>query len=316
MKRDSRVMSACMLLLAGLLPAVSALADDYPSRPIQFIVSTAAGGAVDTFARVVGDQLSSSLKQPVVVIDKPGANGVIATEYVATSKPDGYTLLVTYEAHTVNPYLMKNVPYNARTSFIPVTLLATNPMVLVVNKSVPATSLAELVALAKQKPGKLNAAQFGSSMLVPLKLLNARADVDIVPIAYKERSAATTDLLEGRIDMMFVSVVSIAQHIKNGSVRALAVTTPERSPALPDVPTVQEAGIPGYDFRAWNGILAPAGTPDAVIRKLQTEIVKALQVPSVQQRLSEQAKIVGSSSSEFAKVIDDELALWAKMNLN
>ena len=297
--------------------AAAAAAADYPSRPIRLIVPFSAGGTSDFLARTIAERLGGRLGQTVVVDNKPGAGGNIGSAAVAQAEPDGYTLLLgTVGTHAINSSLYKKMPFDAVKDFAPVTLVAAVPNMLVVHPSLPVKSVAELVELAKAKPGKLNFASSGNGSSIHLsgELFKTLAGVDMTHVPYKGSGPAVADLLGGQVNMMFDNMPSSLPHVKAGKVRALAVTSAKRSPAMPDLSTMAEAGIKGYDASAWFGILAPAGTPPAVVDRLNAEIVKVLHLPEVADRLSQQGAVPTTSTpQEFAAYIRAETAKWAKV---
>ena len=294
-----------------------AKAQDYPTKPIRLVVPFAAGGATDVLARLVGERLTASLGQQVVVDNRPGAGGNIGSDLVARAEPDGYTILMgAVGTHAINPSLYPKMPYDPVKDFAPVTLVASVPNVLVVNPEVPANSVQELIDLAKAKPGELNFASSGNGTSIHLsgELFKAMTGTDIVHVPYKGSGPAVTDLLGGQVQMMFDNMPSSLPHVKAGKLRALGVTSAKRSPALPEVPTIAEAGVPGYDATSWFGILAPAGTPEPVVTRLQGAIVQALGEPEMRQRMADLgAEPVGDTPAEFGQFIAAEIAKWAKV---
>jgi tripartite-type tricarboxylate transporter receptor subunit TctC len=294
-----------------------AAAQDYPSKPIRLIVPFPPGGGNDTMARTVGHQLTAALGQQVVIDNRAGAGGIIGAETAAKAAPDGYTLFLGgVGSHGINPNLHAKLPYDPVRDFAPVTLIASAPLILVVHPSVPAKSVKELIQLAKAKPGQLNFASNGaggSSHLAAemFKMMTATA---MVHVPYKGLSPALTDLLSGQVQLMFSSTVAILPQVRAGRLRSLALTAAKRSPALPDVPTVAESGVAGYETASWYGVLAPAGTPQPIVDRLNREIVRIVQLPEVRERLAaEGAEPVGNSPEEFAAHIKRELARWAKV---
>jgi tripartite-type tricarboxylate transporter receptor subunit TctC len=304
-------------IVAGLALAGPAKAQEYPSKPIRLVVPFAAGGATDVLARLVGERLTASLGQQVVVDNRPGAGGNIGSDIVARAEPDGYTILMgAVGTHAINPSLYPKMPYDPVKDFAPVTLVASVPNVLVVNPEVPAKSVQELIDLAKAKPGELNFASSGNGTSIHLsgELFKAMTGTDIVHVPYKGSGPAVTDLLGGQVQMMFDNMPSSLPHVKAGKLRALGVTSAKRSPALPEVPTIAEAGVPGYDATSWFGILAPAGTPEPVVTRLQGAIVQALGEPEMRQRMADLgAEPVGDTPAEFGQFIAAEIAKWAKV---
>lgn len=308
-----RALLACAA--AGIASGV--WAQEYPSRPIKLVVPYAPGGATDILGRTLAEKLSQSIGQPVVVDNKPGAGGLIGANFVAKSPADGYTLLVSSAAtHAINKFLYSSMPYDQVKDFASVTLLATYPNVLVVHPSVPAKSVSELIDLAKAKPGTLNFASTGVGGTSHLagELFKMMTGTDIVHVAYKGSGPAVTDLLGGQVPMMFDSVASALPHVTAGKLRALGVTGKSRSPALPQVPTVAESGLPGFEASAWNGINAPAGTPPQVLRRLNAEILKVLALPEVKERFAKVgAEPAGGTPEQFDAFMAAETEKWGKV---
>jgi tripartite-type tricarboxylate transporter receptor subunit TctC len=296
-----------LLCAAGL-----ACAQSYPARPIRLIVPFPPGGGNDTVARAIAQEASPALGQSIVVDNRPGAGGIIGAQEAARAPADGYTLFLGgVGSHAVNPNLHSKLPYDAIKDFAPITLVASAPSVLVVHPSVPARTIAEFTAYTRANPGKLNYASNGngSSSHMAAVLYETNAGVKMTHVPYKGLGPALTDLMSGRIELMFNSIVAIVPHIQSGKLRALAVTSRKRSSLLPEVPTIAESGWPEYEAGSWYGILAPAGTPPAVIERLHAEIVKSLKTAEVQKRLAgEGAEIIGSTPAEFAAHIKGELA--------
>ena len=306
------------IALAFVLAAGHAAhAQTYPSQPIKMIVPFTAGGTTDILARTIGQKLGESLHQPVIVENRPGAGGNIGADAVAKAKPDGYTILMgTIGTQAINASLYSKMPYDSARDFAPITLVAIVPNVLMVHPSVPAKNVAELVALAKAKPGQLNFASSstGGSPHLSGEMFKQMTGVDIVHVPYKGSAPAITDLLGGQVTLMFDNLPSGLPHVKAGKLRALGVTSAKRSPAAPDIPTIAESGVPGYEVDSWFGILAPAGTPTEIVNKLNAEIVRILKLPDVNDRLAEQgAQAVGDTPQHFAEHIRKETAKWAKV---
>src|SRR5713101_8206380 len=295
--------------LAASVAAAAALAQ-YPAKPIRLIVPFAAGGGNDSVARLVGKRLSDSLGQPLVVDNRPGAGGVLGADLAAKAAPDGYTLFLGgVGSHAINPNLSDSLPYDPITDFAPVALLAQAPLVLVVHPSVPAESFKAFVALARSRPGQLNYASNGngSSSHLAAVMFDSMAGVDMVHVPYKGLSPALTDLLSGRVQLMFSSVVAILPHIRAEKLRGLAVTGSRRLPSMPDLPTIAESGLPDYEASSWYGVLAPAGTPKEIIARLNAETVKALDRPGVKSSLlAEGAEPIGGTPEQFAAHIKSE----------
>jgi len=283
---------------------------------VKIIVPFAAGGPADVYARVLGQRLSEALGQPFVVEDRPGAGSVIGTDAVAKSAPDGYTLLMMSNAQTVNESLIPNKPYALLRDFAPVAPVNYSDLVLVVHPSVQANSLADLIKLAKASPGKLNYASSGPGTPYHMagELFKAMAGVDVVHIPYKGSSGARTDVLGGQVQMMFDAVTTMSEHAKAGQVRALATTGKTRSAVLPNVPTMSEAGVPGYEAVIWLGIMAPKGTPRAIVAKLNAEITKIVSRPEVRAEWAKQGAVpMAMTPDEFARYTADDIAKWERI---
>src|SRR5207249_4394377 len=308
------------IIVAGLatsLLATAALAQSYPAKPIRLIVPFAAGGGNDNVARLVGKHLSDSLGQQLVIDNRPGAGGVLGAELAAKAAPDGYTLFLGgVGSHAINPNLNDHLPYDPIRDFAPVVLLASAPLVLVVHPSVPADSIKALVALARSRPGQLNYASNGngSSSHLAAVMFDSMTGVDMVHVPYKGLSPALTDLLSGRVQLMFSSVVAILPHIKAGKLRGLAVTGSRRLASMPNLPTIAESGLPGYEASSWYGVLAPAGTPREIVARLNSELVKALAQPEVRTSLlAEGAEPIGGTPEQFAAHIHSEKERLGKL---
>lgn len=309
-------------LQAGLLAACSlgaslALAQDWPAKAITIVVPFPAGGTTDAVARALGESLSKSLGQPVVVENKPGAGTTLGADYVAKAKPDGYTLLMGAVHHTVAPSVYKKLPYDFQKDLAPVTTVAMVPNVLSVNAAqTPAKTVAELVALAKASPGQLSFGSNGNGTAQHLigTLFQLDTGTSLLHVPYKGSAPLTTDLLGGQVTMSFDSITPVIQHIKAGKLRALAVTTHKRSPLLPDVPTLEEAGLKGFDIETWYGVLAPVATPPAILAKLNTEMLKIIKSPEFAVRMKEAGcEPLGSTPADFARRISNETVKFAKI---
>jgi tripartite-type tricarboxylate transporter receptor subunit TctC len=304
--------------VSALLAAVAfaAAAQEYPSRPVHVVVPYPAGGPNDIIVRIVGKRLGETLGQPIVVENRPGAGGNIGTDSVAKSAPDGYTLVsVGPGALIINPLLGK-VPYDTMRDFAPVTIMAVAPNALVAHPSFPAKSVAELIALARAKPGTINYASGGSGSTPHLAaaLFAVMAKVQLTHIPYKGTGPATADLIGGQVQIAFLGIPTVLPHIRSGKLRALAVTGKHRSPELPGVPTVDEAGVAGYEVSPWYGLLAPAGTPAAVVARLSSEATKIVRAPEMREQLSAQgAEPAGGTPDEFAKTLRADAAVWGKV---
>ena len=302
------------LALLPLAPGV--LAQPYPSKPIKVIIGFPPGSGGETQVRLVGQKLTEAMGQPIVVDARPGASGNIAAELLVKSPGDGYTLLYFPAALAINPSLFPKVPYDLAKDFTPIALLGTFPLVMVVNPSVPAKNVADVVALAKAKPGAVNYASIGNASPPHLagELFGQLAGVSLTHVPYKGSAPAQTDLIGGQVQVMFDTAVSALPHVKAGRTRALAVTTLKRSPLLPDLPSLDEAGLKGYDLYGWGGMVAPAGVPADIAAKLNTEIVKALKSPDVAEKLMGLGSVPGTmSNAEFGRFILDEAAKWKKL---
>jgi tripartite-type tricarboxylate transporter receptor subunit TctC len=307
--------SAVALLLAFLaIPAGPLRADEYPSHPIRLIVPFAAGGAADSIARIIGKRLGDGLGQTVVVEDRGGGGGLIGTELVKNSDADGYTLLLGQSGPiSINPGIYPKLPYDPEKDFVPITMTTSYPYVLVVNPSLGVKTVAELVALARSKPGQLNygTTGLGSSNHLVTELFDNKAGIKMTHIPYRGTSLAVADLIAGQVQVVFADPVSALAQVRAGTLVALAVTSKERSPVAPDLPTIAESGYPGFNAIAWHGILAPARTPPAIIERIYSIIGRALQDPATIKLIEQQAiQIVGSSPQAFAGFIKQDIGLW------
>jgi tripartite-type tricarboxylate transporter receptor subunit TctC len=310
----SRHCCVLALMFCGLTPQ-GAQAADYPTRTIRIIAPFAAGGGVDLVSRVLADRMSRDFGQDVIVLNRPGATGNIGTEIVAKSDADGYTLLLGNEATTaISKSIFKDLTYDPIGDFAPISLVARVPEILVVRTSLPASSVTELIALAKAKPGQLTygSAGIGSPPHLAGVLFALNTGIDIRDIPYKGSTPALTDLVGGRIDIYFSNILSALPYIKNGQLRPLAVTSAARSKVAPEIPTMAESGLPGYEEYNWYGVLAPKGTPQPIIDKLHDEIVKALSDTTVATLLEQQgAEIIGNSPAEFSAYIITQAQKYA-----
>ncbi len=289
---------------------------DYPTKPVRIIVPFAAGGPNDIRARLVAEKLSESLKQQVFVDNKPGADGAIGMELAAKSAPDGYTLILgTTGSTTVTPSIYEKLRYDPVKDFAPITQLTTSPLILLVNPSVPARSVKELIALAKAKPGQLSYASASSPFYLVSEMFKLNAGVDIAYIPYKGAAPAMTALISNEVGMMFCDTSPLAlSHVKAGKARALAICNAQRSSAMPELPTMSESGLPGFEASIFSAILAPARTPKEIINRLHAEIVKILRVPEIAARLTGVGdQIVGSTPAELSAHIKTELERYAKV---
>lgn len=302
--------------LAQLLLAGTAAAQTYPDRPISLVVPFPAGGTTDALARALGQDLAKRLGQPVVVESKPGAGATLGADYVARATPDGYTLLMGAVHHTIATSVYRSLKYDFAKDFAPVTTVALVPNILVVNPNVPAKSVQELLAMAKRQPGKLT---FGSNGVgTGQHLIGAQFEalggVKLLHVPYKGSGPLTTDLLGGQIDMSFDTITPVLPHVQSGKLRALAVTTGQRSQALPDVPTLAESGLQGFDMGTWFGVLAPAGTPQAVVDKLNREMVAIIRSEDFGRRMAEIGAVpIGNSPGEMATQIASDTEKYGKL---
>ena len=307
-------MKTLLLFLASLFASAAFAQDAYPNRPVRIIVPFPAGGVADALPRIVGEKLTAKWGQPVVIENKVGAAGNIGMGEGARAAPDGYTLVLAPTGNlTVNPTLFPNLPFDTRRDFTPITLLAESPNVLVVNPSVPAKNFHDFVEYAKANPGKLNFSSPGEGSGAHLagELLNQEAGIQTVHIPYKGLAPAVNDLVGGQVQYMFAGISTVIQQIKAGKLVALAIASPKRNAQLPDVPTVAESGLPGFDVTSWYGIVVRTGTPQAIIDKVNHDMVEALRMPDVKAKLADLGlEPVGDTPAQFAAVIDAETKKW------
>lgn len=304
---------AAIALALAASGATDAMAQAYPTKPVRMIVGFPTGGGTDTMARLVGERLTAMWGQNVLVENKPGADGAIATEQVWRSSPDGYTLVVISNAHTVTPSF-GNIPYDPVAGFEPVTLLAAQPNLLVVHSSVKANSLQELIRLAKSSPGALDYASGGAGTTphLAMELLKQLTGMEMLHIPFRGSGPANAALVSGEVKVMFASVSATMGHVRSGKLRALGVTSAQRNPAAPEVPTIAEQGLPGFEATSWYGVLAPAGTPPAIVNKLYADIRQVLVEPDMVRRLTGLGvEGVANSPAEFKQVIVADMARWA-----
>ncbi|OFW30240.1 MAG: hypothetical protein A3H97_00400 [Acidobacteria bacterium RIFCSPLOWO2_02_FULL_65_29] len=308
------VVFALVLAVAG---APGAYAQQYPGRPIRMIVPFPPSGSTDIMARVLAQKLTERLGQQVIVDNRGGAGGTIGMELAAKAPPDGYTLMMsTSITHTVGVSLYSKLPYNVLTDFAPITMAASVPLLVVVNPSVPARSVKELIALAKARPGQLNYASpgNGTSGHLAAEMFKSMAGVDVVHVPYKGGGPAVMDLIGGQVQMLILSAVATLPHVKSGKLRALALTSLTRSPDLPNISTVSESGLPGYEVVLWYGVFAPAKTPKAIVTRLNQDVVRIMQSPEIGARLaSEGGRPVGNTPEQFQEIIKADVAKWAKI---
>lgn len=311
-------MARLVPILAGIaaLACGTAFAQAWPTKPVKIVVPFAAGGPADNYARFLAQRLPEALGQPFVVEDRPGAGAVIGTDAVAKAPPDGYTLLLMSNTHTVNETLVANKPYNLTRDFVAVAPINYSDLVLVAHPSLQAGSIAQLLKLAKDRPGKINYASSGTGTPYHMagELFKSLSGTDLVHIPYKGSSGARTDVMGGQVDLMFDAVTTMAEHVKAGKVKALATTGLQRSAVLPDVPTVAEAGVPRYEATIWLGLLAPRGTPAAVVQRLNEAVSRITSQPQVQQDWAKQgATAMVMSPAAFDKYVQDDIAKWEKV---
>ena len=313
-------------LIAGLLLATATITSQaqtpaatpsaaYPNKPVKVVVPYPPGGATDIVARIVFQQVSEATGQQFVIENRAGAGGNIGAEFVARAPADGYTLLIATTAHAINMSMFKGLSYDVIKDFTPVTQLTQGPLVLVATPGFPANNVRELIALAKARPDTLNFASSGNGQSTHLsaELFNSMAGIKLSHVPYKGSSPALTDVMAGQVPLMFDTMLTAMPFVKAGKLKALAVTSPLRSPAAPDVPTIAESGIPGYEVFAWNGLLAPVGTPNAVIAQLNEELKKAMQLPQVKEKFSAQGFATSWNTPEqFGGFLRGEVAKWTK----
>jgi tripartite-type tricarboxylate transporter receptor subunit TctC len=315
--RRVAMLATATLALALVAPSVSAQPPaSFPTRPVKLVVPFPPGGAADTFARFLGDRLGQAWGQSVIVDNRPGAGGIVATQYVANSPKDGYTLEIVTVGHAVNPHLYAKLPYDTEKDLVPVARVATLPNMLMVNNAVPARSVKELIALARKKPGQLTYASAGNATTshVAAAMFTSMAKLDMVHVPYKGSAPAFTDLLGGQVNVFIDPIVPAAESVKSGKLRALAVTTAKRSPLMPDLPTMAEAGVPGYEFSAWFILLAPAGTPPAVVQKINADVEHLMSLPDTKAKFTELGAEVGHGTPEELRAfIASEVARYGKI---
>jgi tripartite-type tricarboxylate transporter receptor subunit TctC len=309
-------LTAIAAAIALSLGVLDVQAQSYPTRSIKIVVPATPGGAIDMIARLVGDKLTAAMGQSVVIENKPGASNNLGTDFVAKSAPDGYTLVICASSHATNKYLFKQMPFDPVADFEPIVFTHVVPLLLAVHPAVPAKTVQELIAWIKANPDKASFASSGkgSSLHMAAELFKGMAGVTMLHVPYRGSSAAHPDLIGGRTAMIFDTITAIQPHVQSGAVRAIAVTTLKRSAALPDLPTIAESGLAGYDANTWGGILAPAGTPKDVAGKLNVEINKALAAADVRAKLAAAGiEIQGGTPGVFADYIKAEVVKWAKV---
>ena len=317
LKRICKTLCTVVYVASAFAAGHSQAQQAYPTKPIRMICPFPPGGTTDVVARLVAQKLTEAWGQQVVVDNRPGAGGIIGTEIVAKAAPDGYTVLLgSITTHAVNPALYKKLNFDPVKDFAPVSLVVSSPQLLAVHPSVAAKSVKELIALAKAKPGQLNyaSAGTGTSPHLTFELFKSMAGIDVVHVPYKGTGPAITDLIGGQVQMMITGVVALMPHVKSGKLRGLGVTSAKRVAALPDLPTIVESGIPGFDVSSWFGVFLPGGTPKPIVAKMNAEIRKILEVPEVRQRLIGQgADPASNTPEEFAAYVNAEMARWGKV---
>jgi tripartite-type tricarboxylate transporter receptor subunit TctC len=303
------------LLLTFAASGVAAAEAGYPNRPIRFIVPFAPGGPSDILSRLVGQKLTESLRETVVIDNRGSVGGVLGAELGAKSAPDGYTLLMSANSLlTINPHVYKKLPYDPQRDLQPITQLTTGGNVVVVHPSVAAHSIKEFIALAKAKPGQLNYATTGTGNLLGIANFKVMANIDMVAIPYKGTGQAVIDLIAGQVQFFFMNPLVAITNVHAGKLRALAVTSLTRNPALPDTPTVDESGVPGFENITWHSVLVPAGTPNSIVKRLNTELVKIVNLPDVKERFQQQGlTAVGSTPAQMSALIKKESTEYAKL---
>ena len=314
---NAGIAAIARIAVLAALGTAPAAAQNYPAKPIRILIAQAPGSATDVVSRVVGNRLSEALGQPIVIEARPGAGGVVGTEAAARSAPDGYTLFMgNNSTHGSNPAVYAKLPYDAVNDFAPISFVASVPYVLVVQPSLPVDSVPQLIALVKSRPGKMNYASAGNGSTHHFcgELLKSMSGVDMLHVPYKGSPPAITALLGGEVSLMFANLTDIGSQIKGGKVKALAVSTPQRARLLPDLPTLSEAGLPGFEITSWFGVLAPAGTPPAIIGRLNAETNKVLARADVRDTLGAQGlEVAPGTPEQFAAHIKSEIAKFTRI---
>jgi tripartite-type tricarboxylate transporter receptor subunit TctC len=308
--------AACAALLGFLLAPHASRAQTYPSGPLRIVVPFTPGGGTDILARLIGQKLNEAWSQPVVVDNRPGASGTVGTALVAKAAPDGQTMLIMPAGYAGNPSLYRKLPYDQNRELAPVSWLASGPLTLVVHPSLPVRSVKEFIAFARARPGEINFGSSGAGTLPHLsaELFNSMSGIKLVHIPYKGAGAAVTDVMAGRVPVYFMNILQSLSLIKAGKLRALGVTTPERTPIAPEIPAIAEAGLKGFDMTNWYGLLVPAATARDVIVKLNGEVARALKVPEVRSRLADDGMtVVASTPEQFADFLGKETAKFARV---
>ena len=310
------IRTAGLLCISALAAAPAAIAQQYPTGPMRIVVPFTPGGGTDILARLIAQKLNESWGQPVVVENRPGASGTVGTAFVAKAAGDGHTLLIVPAGYAGNPGLYKKLPYDHTRDLAPISRLASGPLTLVVHPSLPAKSVKELIVLAKSRPGEINFGSSGAGTLPHLsaELFNSMSGISMVHIPYKGAGAAVTDVMAGRVPVYFMNILQSVSLIKAGRLRALGVTTPERTPIAPDIPAIAEAGLKGFDMTNWYGMLAPAATQREVIARLGAEVTRILRLPELRNRLADDGMTVDASTPEqFAEFLTRETAKFTRI---
>lgn len=308
-----------LLAVAGAIVAcqANAPAQTFPGKPIRFVVPAVAGGGASIIARIIGEHLSASWGQPVIVDNRPGAGGVIGSDIVAKSSPDGHTMMMGFSGSvTIVPALYKKLPYKPVHDFAPVILVASGPLIMLLHPSVPAASLREFIAFARSRPGQINysSAGNGTASHLATELFKKMAQVDITHVPYKGATPALTDVVGGQVGAHFSALLIALPHVKAGRLRALGVTGAKRISSLPELPTISESGLPGFEVDSWYGVLYPSGVPAQIVSKAREEISRIIRLPDVTQRLlSQGVEPIGSTPAEFAQTIRKDMAKWGKL---
>ena len=319
MSRHSASFARTTILSCAVLAAMTAHAADttFPNRPIRMVIPFAPGASNDITARLIAPKMSENMGHPVVVDNRPGAGGVVGAELTARAIPDGYTVLMGSPGPlTINPAMIPNLTYSPKKDFAPVTLVAVVPLILQLHPNVPAKSVKELIGLVRATPGKYNYASAGVGSMPHFagELFKLLSKLDMTHVPYKGSAPAITDLIGGQVSMFFDNMASAVPYVKSGRLRALAITTPKRSDVLPDVPTMNESGVPGYEAYSWNGIVAPVGTPRPVLEKIAKEVAAAVGSPDIREKMKGLgAEVIASSPAEFAEFMDRESAKWGRV---
>lgn len=315
MKISSLLIKLTVLAAFTGAAAGTSIAGTFPDRQVSIVAAFPPGGTVDKLARVLGQQLSEDWNQPVIVENRPGASGIVGSQHVLKATPDGYTLMVIPITHVTNASLFK-LPFDPLNDFTPISLLASQPLMLVVNPDLPIKSVADVIETAKVKPGSLNCGSGGNgtSQHLACELFKSMTGAKIVHVPYKGNAAAMTDVIGGQIQLLFDQMATAVPHVTAGKVKALGVSTAERSKAMPEIPTIAEAGVPGYEATAWFGVVGPAGMPADVVEKIQRDFAQAIRQPKIQENLSSLGlTLIAGSPSEFKTLLGSELSKWAKV---